>query len=71
MKVLLTGCNGQLGNAISRSKPKTINLISLDRSKLDLTNLSECRKIIREIKPDWLINCAAFTNVDESEKNKV
>ncbi len=70
MKVLLTGCNGQLGNAILRSKPKTINLISLDRSKLDLSNLSECRKIIREIKPDWLINCAAFTNVDEAEKKQ-
>ena len=70
MKVLLTGCNGQLGNAILRSKPQKINLISLDRSKLDLSNLSECRNIIREIKPDWLINCAAFTNVDGAEKNK-
>ena len=45
MKVLLTGSKGQLGNAILKSKPNKINLISTDRSKLDLSNLKECKKI--------------------------
>ena len=70
MKILLTGGSGQLGNSIIESKPKDINLISPNRSDLDLTDSKNCFKSVVSLKPDWIINCAAFTNVDQAELNK-
>ena len=70
MKVLLTGSSGQLGKEIIRTKPKGINLIKPNRSLLDLKNPELCYKYVERIKPDWLINCGAFTNVEEAEINQ-
>lgn len=67
-KVLLTGANGQLGRAISILKPNNVNLISLTRKELDLCNLKQIKSIIKQVKPDWVINCAAYTQVDYAEK---
>lgn len=70
MKVLLTGSSGQLGKAIIKAKPKGINLIEANRSLLDLNEPDLCQKYIKKIKPDLLINCAAYTNVDKAENNR-
>ena len=70
MKILLTGCSGQLGRQIINSSPKGVNLICLKRENLDLTNLNACFKIIINEKPDWIINAGAYTDVDKSESNK-
>ena len=67
MKILLTGCSGQLGKSIVRSRPNNINLISLSSSNLDLEDTKGCFKKILKEKPDWIINCAAYTNVDKAE----
>tara|TARA_B100000212_G_scaffold288705_1_gene229796 strand:+ start:9272 stop:10225 length:954 start_codon:yes stop_codon:yes gene_type:complete len=69
MKVILTGSNGQLGNSIRSIIPKNINLISLSRKELDLSDKEACEKKILEIKPDWVINSGAYTNVDDAEDN--
>ena len=73
MKILLTGGSGQLGKSIIKLKPLKIDLIAPDRSKLDLSKTESCIKFVKKEKPDWIINCGAFTNVDkaESEKEKV
>ena len=69
MKVLLTGSNGQLGNAIKNSKPNDINLIDTNRKDLDLADQEECKEKIKIFKPDWIINAGAYTNVDKAETN--
>lgn len=69
MKVLITGINGQLGKMLVETKPKGINVIPLDRKKLDFHNPENCYKKILELKPEWIINCAAYTLVDQAEKN--
>ena len=69
MKILLTGSTGQLGKSIIDSKPKNIDLIIADREKLDLLNPKNCESIIISGKPDWIINCAAYTNVDKAEND--
>lgn len=69
MKILLTGSSGQLGTAIIKTKPKGINLIEANRSLLDLKEPDLCHQYIEKIKPDWLINCGAYTNVDQAENN--
>ena len=67
MKVLLTGSEGQLGQAIIQSKPKSINLISLTKNEFDLRNKELIISKLNEINPEFIINCGAFTNVDLAE----
>ena len=69
MKILLTGGSGQLGQEILKSKPKAVEIINPTRNQLDLSDYKSCIKIVIDYKPDWIINCAAFTQVDDAEKN--
>ncbi len=70
IKVLLTGSQGQLGCAIRKLNPKGIELISLDKNKFDLSKINNIQKNLEEIKPDFIINCGAYTNVDLAENEK-
>lgn len=69
MKVLVTGANGQLARCLNDLEP---NWIYLDRTKFDLSSRTSIESQIKNLKPDVIINCAAYTNVelaeDESEK---
>ena len=70
MKILLTGSRGQLGKALLKYKPNKICLLTPDRLQLDLSNEKDCKEIIHAQRPDWIINCAAYTNVDGAELDK-
>ena len=70
MRILITGKTGQLGRCLIETKPKNIQIIAPSKNDLDLSNSKECENIIKEIKPDWLINCGAFTGVDAAETQK-
>ncbi len=69
MKVLLTGAKGQLGQCISRNIPQDWILLAADKIFLDITNESNVYDVISNFKPDVVINTAAFTSVDDAEKN--
>ena len=69
MKVLLTGSTGQLGNSIINTKLENIELITTNRAQLDLTNPKACEYFILTEKPEWVINCAAYTAVDKAEED--
>lgn len=68
-KLFITGCNGQLGRAISKkyADNKDIQLVETDVADLDITNIEDVMKRIMEEKPYAIINCAAHTNVDACE----
>jgi len=76
MKILVTGCNGQLGRAINEVyKGENVSLINTDfgtELSLDITDAEAVDKMFSEQKPDAVINCAAYTAVDncESEEDK-
>ena len=70
IKVLLTGSQGQLGFSIKKLNPKGINLVSLDKNQFDLSRITNIKKKLEEIKPDFIINCGAYTNVDMAEYKK-
>ena len=70
MKILLTGANGQLGKAIIKSQPEGIELIQASRDILNLSDFTECRSAILSLRPDWVINCGAFTNVEKAESEE-
>ena len=73
MKVLLTGSAGQLGQALLASKPEEVDLIPTSRGggqdflALDLADPDACRDMVREYRPDWVLNAGAYTAVDQAE----
>lgn len=74
-KILVTGCNGQLGRAIRNeyqgSEVEFINTDvaeSTDVYALDITDVSAVLDFVRKTKPQVIINCAAHTNVDACEQ---
>ncbi len=73
--ILITGANGQLGRELQELVNKQEHNLSdknfyfTDRSSLDITNGKELRKFIELNSIDTIINCAAYTYVDEAEKN--
>jgi dTDP-4-dehydrorhamnose reductase len=72
MKILLTGCKGQLGLELIRQfadSPKKVELLETDVHNLDITNQEEVFRLVRNEKPDVIINCAAYTNVDMCESD--
>jgi dTDP-4-dehydrorhamnose reductase len=69
MKILVTGANGQLGWELQRAKPNDCELTALSRDQLDITDLEQVTRSINSIKPDWVINAAAYTAVDKAESD--
>jgi dTDP-4-dehydrorhamnose reductase len=68
--ILLTGANGQLGCELSRMLPQIGEVICPDRQKLDLSKPEDIRKVIRSVRPNLIVNAAAFTAVDQAESNE-
>ena len=65
-KILLTGANGQVGHAL-KTKFLQHEVIALSREQLDLSKTHDIKRIVREIKPNLIINPAAYTAVDKAE----
>ena len=69
MKILLTGSSGQVGQEILKSKPKGTQIINPSKNELDLSDYNSCVNFVKDHKPDWIINCGAYTQVDAAENN--
>jgi len=68
MKWLITGANGQLGRCLQKTLgERGIDFVAFSRTDLDVTNIALLEKSFKSIKPDVVINTAAYTNVDEAE----
>ena len=67
MKILLTGKDGQVGFALQKKLASVGEVIATDRNELNLENSDAIRAFIEKIKPDIIINAAAYTNVDKAE----
>ena len=72
MKVLITGSKGQLGIALNKllSKRKDIEIVNTDIYDMDITNIEDVRKVLNKYNPNYVINCAAYTKVDECETHQ-
>src|SRR5579859_2065601 len=68
--ILLTGKNGQVGGELLRLLPQLGEVIALDRDQLDLSRPSEIRRTIREVQPQFIVNAAAYTAVDQAETDE-
>ncbi len=69
--ILVTGANGQLGNEIKIIAQKSAtNFIFTDAKQLDITNKKVVKAFFSQYKPDYCINCAAYTAVDLAEEER-
>jgi dTDP-4-dehydrorhamnose reductase len=70
MKIFLTGKNGQLGRILEKDLNQIYEVIATDRDSLDLLDMKLINDRVYQVKPDLIINAAAYTNVDQAEKEK-
>lgn len=68
-KLIVTGCNGQLGRAINKiyDSSTEYECVNTDVGELDITDIDAVNKFVAEVKPYAIINCAAHTNVNGCE----
>ena len=67
MKILLTGKNGQVGFELQRALAPLGEIIPVDQVECNLANESAIRRLVRETRPDIIVNPAAYTAVDKAE----
>ena len=67
MKILLTGKNGQVGFELQRALAPLGEVITVDQADCNLADESAIRRLVREARPDVIVNPAAYTAVDKAE----
>lgn len=67
MKILLTGKNGQVGFELQRSLAPLGEIIAVDHADCDLSDPEAIRSLVRQSRPDIIVNPAAYTAVDKAE----
>ncbi len=70
MKILLCGSDGQLGSDCTNVLQPTHEVLAVDLEDLDITNPTDVETMVRKFIPDIILNCAAYTNVDDCEAKK-
>lgn len=72
--ILLTGGSGQLGRQLRSMLPfldmqEDAQVVAPDRRQLDLTSPAAIRETMQALHPQWVVNAAAYTAVDDAERN--
>jgi len=67
MRILVTGAHGMLGRDVVAAQREQDDVRGVDIDDGDLTDKQTASDLIAESKPDWVINCAAYTAVDKAE----
>ena len=69
MKILILGANGQLGRELLKKSPSAFEIYSFSKNQFNLNELDLCKNKILDLKPNWIINAAAYTQVDNAEED--
>jgi dTDP-4-dehydrorhamnose reductase len=67
--IVVTGSSGQVGFELLRSLQGLGRVLPVDRARLDLTDLDQIVRVVREVKPALIINAGAYTAVDKAESD--
>lgn len=70
MKILLMGPTGQVGSALLSTLPALGTVVTAGRAQIDLTDAASIRNGLRTVRPDVIINAAAYTDVDAAEREE-
>lgn len=69
MRILTFGQTGQLAKALKRTQPESFELIQLTHQQVDITQPQLIDEALARYRPDIIINCAAYTDVERAESN--
>ncbi|EJR59354.1 dTDP-4-dehydrorhamnose reductase [Bacillus cereus VD115] len=70
-RIIVTGANGQLGKQmVEELSPDLYEVYPFDKNGLDITNMSQVMRILKQIHPHVIIHCAAYTKVDAAEEEE-
>ena len=69
MKVIILGANGQLGRGLAAILRNKVNFKLYRKKDIDITDFISVERMIKDEKPEILINTAAYTSVDAAENN--
>jgi dTDP-4-dehydrorhamnose reductase len=67
--ILLIGANGQVGSELLPMLNALGPVVAVTRAELDLTDAAAIRATVRQVKPRWIVNAAAYTAVDKAESD--
>ena len=70
MKILVTGCHGQVGHALTQHLKGLGEIHALGREQLDLSRSESIRAVMQSLQPAMVINAAAYTAVDQAESEE-
>ena len=70
MRVLLTGCCGQVGGALWAALAPLGDVVATNRTSLDLSLPEQVRGRVTTLRPDLIVNAAAYTDVEQAEANE-
>ena len=70
MKLLITGKNGQVGFELQRSLAPLGKIVAVDLTECDLSSPDAIRQLVRDTRPDVIVNPAAYTAVDKAETDR-
>jgi dTDP-4-dehydrorhamnose reductase len=70
LRILLTGRNGQAGSELEQVLTALGDVVATSRAQLNLEQSDQIRKVVRQIKPDLIVNPAAYTAVDKAETER-
>lgn len=70
MKILVTGSNGQLGRELQRAVPSEWSVTAIGTADCDITDSAAVATLIEGLRPDVVVNCAAYTAVDQAETER-
>jgi len=70
MKIMIMGGKGQLGSDCTEVLNETHDVMSVDVDELDITDISQVEAVTGNFGADVIVNCAAFTRVDDCESEK-
>jgi len=69
LKIVVIGANGQLGSELCEQFSEKHQVLGLTHSDVEITNLDNVKKVLGNIKPDVVINTAAYHNLPQCEQN--
>lgn len=70
-RILITGGSGQVAQGLIAAAPVHLDVLSVTRRDLDLTDLNRVLLFVKRQAPDWIINTAAYTSVDKAEEEPI
>jgi dTDP-4-dehydrorhamnose reductase len=71
MRLMVTGSGGQVGWELDRRLAALGNVVALDRRQCDLSRPDQLAKLISDLEPDVIVNAAAYTAVDDAEREEM